>query len=69
MSEDHVTHDGVTYYVSKNLPPLTCHVKTCPACGGVGQMYGRDCKGCKGRGLLFTPLSDPSSIQGSPRVG
>jgi len=58
MSDNQVTHEGVTYYVSKNLPPLKFHVVTCPRCDGGGQMYGRKCRECKGRGLLFPPLSD-----------
>jgi hypothetical protein len=58
MSENQVTHEGVTYYLVENLPPLKCHVVTCSCCGGVGQMYGRNCRECKGRGLLFPPLSD-----------
>jgi len=57
MSDDHVTYEGVTYHVVENLPPLKTHVVTCPGCGGVGQMYGRACRECKGRGLLFPPLS------------
>lgn len=58
MSDSQVTHEGVTYSLMKNLPPLKFHVVTCPCCGGGGQMYGRDCRDCKGRGLLFPPLSD-----------
>lgn len=61
MSDDHVTYEGVTYYVSKTLLPLTRHVETCPSCGGVGQMYGRNCRRCNGRGLLFTTLTDRST--------
>ena len=58
MSDNHVTYEGVTYHLVENLPPLKCHVVTCAGCGGVGQMYGRNCRECKGRGLLFPPLSD-----------
>jgi DnaJ-class molecular chaperone len=58
MSDNQVTYEGVTYYVSENLPPLKSHVVTCPRCDGVGQMYGRDCRVCKGRGLLFPAISD-----------
>jgi DnaJ-class molecular chaperone len=61
MSDDHVTYEGVTYYVSKTLAPLTSHVETCPSCGGVGQMYGRNCRWCNGRGLLYTTLSGRST--------
>jgi DnaJ-class molecular chaperone len=56
--DNQVTHKGVTYYLVENLPPLKCHVVTCPGCAGVGQMYGRNCRECKGRGLLFRALSD-----------
>ena len=58
MSDNHVIYEGVTYHLVENLPPLKCHVVTCSGCGGVGQMYGRNCRECKGRGLLFPPLSD-----------
>lgn len=58
MNDDAITHQGVTYLPSKSLPPLTCHVETCAQCGGSGQMFGRKCKDCKGRGLISTPLSD-----------
>lgn len=61
MSDNQVTYEGVTYYVMENLPPLKFHVVTCPGCGGGGQMYGRNCRECKGRGLLFPPLSDERS--------
>ncbi len=57
MSEKEITHKGVTYYPIENLPPLKTHVATCPRCDGTGQMYGRDCKDCEGRGLLYPPLS------------
>jgi DnaJ-class molecular chaperone len=58
MSDNDVTYEGVTYHLVENLPPLQTHVVTCPRCDGVGQMYSRKCKECKGRGLLYSPLSD-----------
>ncbi len=57
MSDKDVTYEGVTYCLAENLPPLKTHVVTCPRCDGVGLMYGRSCKECKGRGLLYPPLS------------
>lgn len=57
-SDDTVTHKGVTYRVSTNLPPLTTHVENCLRCLGTGQMYSRKCKECKGRGQVFSALSD-----------
>ncbi len=57
-NDNHVTHEGVTYYLSANLPPLKSHMLKCPRCAGVGKMYGRDCMECKGRGLLYQPLPD-----------
>lgn len=56
--DNQVTYQGVTYYLSENLPPLTFHVVTCPRCDGSGQMYGRKCPDCKGRGRLFPPVSN-----------
>jgi hypothetical protein len=61
MSEN-VTYEGVTYYPVKNLAPLTTGVETCPDCGGEGEMYGRDCKTCKGKGLVFPPLPPTTSL-------
>jgi len=57
-NDNQVTHQGVTYYLSENLPPLKSHMLKCPRCAGVGRMYGRDCRECKGRGLLYRPLKD-----------
>lgn len=56
MSDETVTHEGVSYHISQNLPPLKCHVDTRSRCLGSGQMYGRDCSECNGRGLLFPAL-------------
>ena len=57
MSDNEITHQGITYSLMEDLPPLKTHVVTCPRCGGIGQMYGRNCQECKGRGLLYPPLS------------
>ena len=57
MNDDDVTYEGATYHLVENLPPLKTHVVTCPRCDGVGLMYGRNCRECKGRGLLYPPLS------------
>ena len=56
MSDETVTHEGVTYHISKDLPPLKHHVETCSRCLGSGRMYGRTCDECNGRGLLFPAL-------------
>ena len=56
MSENYIIHEGVTYYLAENLPPLKDHVETCPKCGGGGEMYGRNCKRCKGRGLVISTV-------------
>lgn len=58
LCDSQVTHEGVTYFLANNLPPLKFHVATCPRCDGSGQMYGRKCGGCKGLGRLFSPVSD-----------
>ena len=58
MNNDSVTYRGVTYHISRDLPPMKSHVETCSRCLGSGQMYGRDCTECGGRGLLFPGLSD-----------
>ena len=57
MGDNQVTHQGVTYFLMENLPPLKTRVVTCPRCDGTGQMYGRNCKDCKGRGLLYPPIT------------
>jgi len=66
MSGDYIIHEGVTYHLAEDLPPLRDHVETCPGCDGSGQMYGRNCKGCRGRGLLFLPflVDKPRSSDG-----
>ena len=56
MDDDCITYKGVIYYPAKNLAPLTSGVETCPGCGGEGEMYGRDCTTCRGKGLIFPPL-------------
>ena len=58
MSDDTVTYNGVTYRTEKDPPRITSHVETCSRCLGTGQMYGRTCRECKGRGLLFSALSE-----------
>jgi DnaJ-class molecular chaperone len=58
MSDNQIIHEGVTYSLITNLPPLKSHVVKCPCCDGSGQMYGRNCRECKGKGRLFPPLSD-----------
>ena len=57
MSDNDVTYQGVTYRLVENLPPLKTHVVTCPRCDGVGLMYGRNCRECNGRGVLYPPLA------------
>ena len=57
MSDQTVTYRGVTYHIVEDLPPLKSHVDTCSRCLGSGWMYGRQCKECKGRGLVFPARS------------
>ncbi len=58
MDDDHVTHNGITYRPVQNATPLKAHLKSCPNCGGEGELYGRTCGDCKGRGVVSTPIID-----------
>ncbi len=67
MSDNDVTHEGVTYHLVENLPPLKTHVATCLRCDGVGLMYGRSCRECNGRGLLYPPLSHAPAFRAAAK--
>lgn len=58
MDESLIIHNGVIYSPVKNLAPLTVHLKSCPNCGGEGELYGRPCRDCQGKGVIRTPITD-----------
>jgi len=62
MDSDCIVYQGISYYPAKDLAPLTSRVETCPGCGGEGEMYGRNCTTCKGRGLIFPPLQAATGV-------
>lgn len=58
MDDSRITHDGVIYSPVKNLAPLKAHLKSCPNCGGEGELYGRRCRECQGKGVISIPITD-----------
>lgn len=57
MDDNRITHNGVIYSPARNLAKLTAHLKSCPNCGGEGELYGRRCRECAGKGVIRTPIT------------